>query len=176
MGIRNYLIEGVSGTGKTTVAGELERRGYTVVHGDRVLASVGDPVTGKQLGSLPPKHVADSPQWKHKHWIWDEDKVRSLTADQDNTITFFCGGSRNLDRFVDLFDGVFILEVNAQTLKRRLEGRPEDEFGGRPDERELILRLHETKEDVPSYGVAINADAPLGQVVGAILAKCGLKD
>ena len=33
MGARNYLIEGVSGSGKTTVAEELERRGYQVIHG-----------------------------------------------------------------------------------------------------------------------------------------------
>ena len=43
MGIKNYLIEGGSGTGKTSVATELERRGYHVIHGDRVLAYVGDP-------------------------------------------------------------------------------------------------------------------------------------
>jgi predicted ATPase len=28
MGMRNYLIEGVSGTGKTSVCKELQRRGY----------------------------------------------------------------------------------------------------------------------------------------------------
>ncbi len=28
MGVRNYLIEGVSGTGKTSVCDELRRRGY----------------------------------------------------------------------------------------------------------------------------------------------------
>jgi broad-specificity NMP kinase len=176
MGIRNYLIEGVSGTGKTTVAEELERRGYHVIHGDRVLARVGDLLTGKQLTRLPSKHLSDSPEWKHKHWIWDESKVRSLTADQDNAITFFCGGSRNLDRFVDLFDAVFILNIDAETLKRRLEGRPQDEFGGRPDERDLILRLHETKEDIPNDRITIDATAPVGQVIGAILAKCGLTD
>jgi len=38
MGIKNYLIEGGSGTGKTSGATELERRGYHVIHGDRVLA------------------------------------------------------------------------------------------------------------------------------------------
>ncbi|RVN73421.1 nucleoside kinase, partial [Sinorhizobium meliloti] len=43
MGIKNYLIEGDSGTGKTSVGTELERRDYHVVHGDRVLAYVGDP-------------------------------------------------------------------------------------------------------------------------------------
>jgi predicted ATPase len=31
MGIRNYLIEGVSGTGKTSVCNELQRRGYHAI-------------------------------------------------------------------------------------------------------------------------------------------------
>jgi broad-specificity NMP kinase len=172
MGIRNYLIEGVSGTGKTTVAEELESRGYDVVHGDRVLASIGDPATGKQLVMLPPKHVAGSPEWKHKHWVWDEDKVRALIADHGNAITFFCGGSRNLPRFADLFDAVFILEVDAQTLTRRLEARPHDEFGGRAEEQELVLRLHRTKEDTPSDGIVIDSTAPVAEVVDEILAKC----
>jgi broad-specificity NMP kinase len=176
MGIRNYLIEGISGTGKTTVAEELERRGYDVVHGDRVLASMGDPATGKLFTDFPPKHVADSPEWKHKHWIWDESKVRSLTADKGNAITFFCGGSRNLERFVDLFDAVFILEIDAQTLKWRLEGRPEDEFGGRPEEQELIVKLHATKEEIPKHGITINATMRVEQVVDEILARCELTD
>ena len=34
MGIRNYLIEGVSGTGKTSVCKELRRRGYHAINGD----------------------------------------------------------------------------------------------------------------------------------------------
>ncbi len=38
MGVRNYLIEGVSGTGKTTVCDELRRRGYHAIHGDRELS------------------------------------------------------------------------------------------------------------------------------------------
>jgi broad-specificity NMP kinase len=172
MGIRNYLIEGISGTGKTTVAEELERRGYDVVHGDRVLASIGDPATGKLFTDFSPKHMADSPEWKHKHWIWDEDKVRSLVADQSNDVTFFCGGSRNLPRFIHLFDGIFILGIDADTLKQRLEGRPEDEFGGRAEEQELVLRLHRTKEDTPSDGIVIDSTAPVGKVVDEILAKC----
>ena len=47
MGIRNYLIEGVSGTGKTSVCNELQRRGYHAIHGDRELAYQGDPETGE---------------------------------------------------------------------------------------------------------------------------------
>jgi predicted ATPase len=37
MGKRNYLIEGVSGGGKTAVCTELQRRGYQAIHGDREL-------------------------------------------------------------------------------------------------------------------------------------------
>jgi broad-specificity NMP kinase len=46
MGIRNYLIEGVSGTGKTSVCKELQRRGYHAINGDNELAYQGDPETG----------------------------------------------------------------------------------------------------------------------------------
>lgn len=56
---------------------------------------------------------------------------------------------------------------------RRLGERPEDEFGGRPGERELIVRLHATKEDIPKDGVVIDATAPLECVVDEILEKCG---
>jgi len=38
VGVRNFLIEGVSGTGKTSVCGELKRRGYHAINGDRELA------------------------------------------------------------------------------------------------------------------------------------------
>ena len=41
MGIRNYLIEGVSGTGKTSVCKELQRRGYYAIDGDTELAYQG---------------------------------------------------------------------------------------------------------------------------------------
>ncbi len=69
---------GRSGTGKTSVATELERRGYHVVHGDRVLAYVGDPETGQALAA-PPKG-ADRIVWGYAHWIWPVDKVRAIVS------------------------------------------------------------------------------------------------
>lgn len=169
MGVGNYLIEGVSGTGKTAVCNELQRRGYHAIHGDRELAYQGDPETGEPLdGSVMERDV----RFVHEHHIWDVDKVKSLAADQRNAISFFCGGSRNFSRFIDLFDGVFVLDVDPDTLNRRLAVRPEDEFGGRPAERELIARLHATIEDVPENAVRIDATAPIVRVVDDILSKC----
>ena len=173
MGIRNYLIEGVSGIGKTTVAEELQRRGHHVIHGDRELAYVGDPETGEPLDGPPHEGVTDSITWGYEHWIWPVDKVKSLVADQRYAKSFFCGSSRNFHHFIDLFDEVFVLDVDLDTLSRRLARRPEDEFGGKPAERELIARVHATKEGVPKGGVVIDATAPIERVVDEILEKCG---
>ena len=172
MGVRNYLIEGVSGAGKTTVATELQRRGYQAIHGDRELAYRGDPETG--LPALPGTGEATA-AWLSEHWIWDVAKVRAYLANHDEPVTFFCGGSRNFTKFIDLFDGVFVLEVDLDTMNRRIDERvalePTD-FGGTPEERELIARLFATKEDVPKHAVSIDATAPIARVVDEILRQC----
>lgn len=174
MGIRNYLIEGVSGTGKTSVATELERRGYHTIHGDRVLAYRGDPRTGGRLDHVAHQQAETDVVFRHRHHIWDIDKVRSLAADKSQPTSFFCGGSRNLHHFIELFDGIFVLEIDADTLKHRLAGRGDDEFGGKPVERDLVLRLHATKEDTPENATSIDATVPIVAVVDAILSKCGI--
>jgi len=158
MGIRNYLIEGVSCTGKTSVCNELQGRGYHAIHGDRELAYQGDPETG-----IPTETAT------HENHIWQVEKVKALINNKDEWITFFCGGSRNFSKFIHLFDGVFILEVDSGTLNRRLDARPEDEFGGKKAERELIVRLHQTKEDIPKNGIIIDATVPIEQIVDEII-------
>lgn len=172
VGLRNYLIEGVSGAGKTTVAEALQARGEHVVHGDRALAYCGDPKTGAPLDPSAGEGAADPARWRHERHLWDVDKVRALIADRSHARTFFCGGARNLARFIGLFDAVFVLELDADTLARRLDARPPDEFGARPDERALIARLHATREDLPPAGVSIDATAPIDAVVDAILSRC----
>lgn len=173
MGAWNALIEGISGSGKTTVAEALARRGHHVIHGDRALSYSGDPATGQPLRE--PAHESDAAraEWRHAHHIWDIGKVRSLMADHRHPITFFCGGSRNFHRFIDGFDEVFVLHVDAGTLNRRLAARPIDDFGATPAERALVVRLHATQGDIPQHAIRIDATAPIDHVVGEILARCG---
>lgn len=96
-------------------------------------------------------------------------RVKALVANHDEAVTFFCGGSRNFSKFIDLFDGVFVLDVDLDTLNRRLDERPENEWGGKQAEREIIVRLHQTKEDIPKNGSIIDATAPLARVVDDIV-------
>jgi len=164
MGVRNYLIEGVSGAGKTSVCKELQRRGYHAINGDTELAYQGDPETGDPVEGRT-----------HEHHIWHVDGVKALVASNDTAITFFCGGSRNFSDFIELFDGIFVLEVDLDTLNRRLDQRAEDEWGGRQTERQLIARLHQTREDIPKNGIVIDATAPIAHVVDEILRRSEAK-
>ena len=96
-----------------------------------------------------------------------------MIADHSKAITFFCGGSRNFSKFIDLFDGVVVLEVDdLDTLYRRLDermARDPTDWGGKPEEKELVARLHRTKEDIPSGGIVIDATQPLVSVVDKIV-------
>ncbi len=161
MGLRNYLVDGGSGTGKTTVCDELQRRGYQAIHGDRELRA--EPETGE--GRAPEDHLPPR---------WDLSKVKALLADQDEAVTFFCGGCRNSSEFIDLLDGVFVLEVDdLGTVARRIDERvlrDASDWGGRQEERDAIMRLHHTKEGV-AQGCAVDATAPVQSVVDEILRR-----
>lgn len=158
MGMKNFLIEGSSGTGKSSVGRELRRRGYFVVDGDNELAYQGDPITGEPVAGFA-----------HEHHIWNVHLVHEFIRDKSVPMTFFCGGSRNFPKFIDRFDAVFVLQIDAETLQRRLNDRPADEWGGTAAQKESIARLHRTQEDVPTDGVGIDATAPLSIVVDEIL-------
>ncbi|MCO4782368.1 MAG: nucleoside kinase [Candidatus Cloacimonetes bacterium] len=163
MGLKNYLIEGVSCVGKTTVCEQLIKRGYQGIHGDRELAYQGDPLTGVAMNTSD-----------HTHHIWDVDKVKHLISDNSNQATFFCGGSRNFNQFIHLFDLVFVLDIDRHTLIDRLKLRPADEWGGQPSQKDFILDLHSTKEDLPKDAIVVNSAGSIENIVNEILSKTGL--
>ena len=169
MGRRNYLIDGVSGVGKTAVCTELQRRGYQAIHGDRELAYRGDPDTGL---STAPDTTPPTATWMSEHHIWDVEKVKAYIANQEEAVTFFCGGSKNSAKYLALFDGVFVLEVDLDTSLRRIAERvaldPTD-WGGTPEERDITVRMYHSKEALPHNGIIIDATAPLARVVDEIL-------
>ena len=66
MARRNYLVEGLSGAGKSSVYEELIRRGYDAISADRAWAYHADPDTGLAGGPI-----------QHDNFIWDQQKAVS---------------------------------------------------------------------------------------------------
>ncbi|MDQ2785730.1 MAG: AAA family ATPase [Chloroflexota bacterium] len=159
MAKRNYLIEGSSGTGKSSVYRELRERGYKAIDGDNELAYRGDPETGERI---------DAPGLQYH--IWDVDKVREIVANKEDAVAFFCGGSRNVHKFIDVFDKVFVLDVDIETLRERLDRRTADDWdvNDSVNNTGFVLRMHATREALPE-GINIDTARPLNEVVDAIL-------
>ena len=80
MAKRNYLVEGLSGAGKSSVHQELIRRGYAAISTDRAWAYHADPDTGLPGGPV-----------SHDNWMWDQQKAVIELESPDPEVLFVCG-------------------------------------------------------------------------------------
>ena len=151
MAKRNYLVEGLSGAGKSSVYEELIRRGYKAISTDRAWKCYGDPDTGLRGGSM-----------------WDEQKAVSELERPEPEVLFVCGSSRNRDRFLPYFTKVFNLRIDDDTMRRRLQERTNNDFGKQAEELELMLTLNQSDEK-PAGAIDVDATQPLHQVVDEVL-------
>src|SRR6478609_11879973 len=109
MAKRNYLVEGLSGAGKSSVYEELIRRGYKAISTDR--AWKVQAVTDTRLPGRP------------IHSMWDQGKAVGELESPEPEVLFVCGSSRNRDRFLLYFTKIFNLRIDDDTMRRRLHER-----------------------------------------------------
>ncbi len=157
MAKRNYLVEGLSGTGKSSVYEELVRLGYMAISTDRAWAYHADPVTGRPGGPIG-----------HDTFVWDEQKAVSELESREPEVLFVCGSSRNRDRFLPYFTKIFNLRIDDDTMRRRLEERTDDDWPLGPEGVELMLSLNRSDEK-PAGAIDVDATQPLHQVVDELL-------
>jgi gluconate kinase len=157
MARRNYLVEGLSGAGKSSVYEELIRRGYKAISTDRAWAYHADPDTGLPGGPI-----------HHDNFMWDQQKAVSELESPEPELLFVCGSSRNRDRFLPYFTKIFNLRIDDDTMRRRLQERTNNDFGKQPEELELMLRLNRNDEK-PAGAIDVDATQPLDQVVDEVL-------
>jgi hypothetical protein len=157
MAKRNYLVEGLSGAGKSSVYEELIGRGYKAVSTDRAWKRRADPDTG-----LPDRSA------RYINSMWDQQKAVSELESPEPEVLFVCGSSRNRDSFLPYFTKIFNLRIDDDTMRRRLQERTNNNFGKQPEEAELMLRLNRSDER-PAGAIDIDATQPLDQVVDELL-------
>jgi hypothetical protein len=157
MAKRNYLVEGLSGAGKSSVYEELIRRGYMAISTDRAWKVHADPDTGLSGGS-----------GRYDNAVWDQQKAVKELESAEPEVLFVCGSSRNRERFLPYFTKVFNLRIDDDTMRRRLAERTNNDFGKQPEEVELMLGLNRSDEK-PAGAIDVDATQPLLQVVDELL-------
>jgi broad-specificity NMP kinase len=162
-----YLITGYSGTGKSTIAKELQQRQYTAYDTDRIrgLTHYAHPKTGRRMYTIPFVRYDLSKM----DWNWNARKFHRLLTDNDDV--FVCGITSNQDKYLQLFDKVFVLTLDAQTIEHRVATRTTSVYGKLPNEMAHILSTFESFNDFMRRQGAIPIDAslPISEVVDSIL-------
>jgi len=138
------LVTGLSGTGKSAVLAELERRGHRVVDTD-----YGDWID------------RDGPEP-----LWREDRIAGLLDEQSGATLFVAGCVANQGRFYPRFDAVVLLSAPKDVVLERVASRESNPFGKTREEREQILRDLEETEPLLRAGATneIDTGVPLHDV------------
>ncbi len=155
-----YLIDGVSGAGKTTICDELNKRGYKAIEADETLADWIDPKTG-----LP------TDDHSSENWYWSEEKFNSMVEEAKGKDIFVCGGAMNKRDFLHYFTKIFTLHLDDETLKDRLLNRTTNDYGKKPEELAFQLKENQhTTQYSEEYGtILIDATEPIDAIVNKIL-------
>jgi shikimate kinase len=164
--MKRVLVTGMSGTGKSSVIGELAARGYVSVDADEdglseLVAVPDDQVTGLGPGL---------------DWMWREERIQCLLANDDADVLFLGGCSPNQGTFYPEFDHIILLTAPAELLVERLRTRTNNPYGKRPEEVARVLLLRQEVEPLlrATAGYEIDTSIPLDDVVAKVLDHVGI--
>ncbi len=116
--MKAILITGNPGSGKSSLASELARRGCAVIDGDDIAGwetTSGEPAT-------QPVPTPDD-WWSRHRWVWARSRVEGLIRKHSSAhrCLFLCGIAINQRDMLDLFDLVFLLTLDHTTQLERLD-------------------------------------------------------
>ena len=143
----------MSGTGKSSVVGELVARGYKAVDTDD---GWSEPLPdGRQM--------------------WREDAIQALLAAEDANVLFVAGCEENQAKFHAQFDHIVLLSAPLETLVERLATRGNNSYGKTPEELKRFLDDVTTVEPLLRRVATheVQTTASLNEVVTTILRLVG---
>lgn len=143
------LVTGMSGVGKSTVLGELARRGYLTVDTDD--GGWIEVVDGEPL--------------------WREPLIEELLGRSREVPLFVQGTVINQGHFYDRFDAIVLLSAPIEVVLQRIAGRTNNSFGKSAQERAQILadiaEVEPLLRQAATHEVA--TDRPLSEVVDIVV-------
>ena len=157
-------ITGVSGTGKTCIAGALAARGVNAVDTDE-LSHWEDKRTGERTGLEP----GGSEEWYDSHaWVCDVSQLEKILSKAEHAVAI--GHASNQDEYLGLFDKKFILACSSETVTARIMQRTNNDFGKHPSDLKRVLSWQKELEAemVGKGALLLDAERPLEEVVNEI--------
>ena len=147
------LITGMSGTGKSSVLLELQKRGHRVVDTDS--DEWCEWVTEENPDGQP-----------GRDWIWREDRMTELLTGHKSGHLFIAGCKSNQGKFYPLCDAVVLLTAPSALIFERIAVRDNNPYGKSEEERALIAEHIATVEPLLRRGASdvLNTDRPLAEV------------
>jgi hypothetical protein len=168
-----YLVTGNPGSGKSGLAQELRRRGLSAIDPDCDPGlSYWEAEDGARV-SLVDGPSDPGSEWLQSHrWVWHRARLEELLAQQGGP-TFVCGIALNIDQVQDLFDEIFLLEIDAATQEARLASHDAQNPPGRSEAgREQIRRGRDVfQTQMLNLGaIAVDGTVPTVVVADQVLA------
>jgi shikimate kinase len=124
----------MSGVGKSSVLGELRRRGYPAVD-------------------------TDYDGWTLADGTWDEERMAQLLASPLDLVV--SGTAENQGSFYDRFDDVVLLAAPLNVLIERVTGRTNNPYGKSVADQARIAYYLETVEPLLRQGATVELDSRL---------------
>lgn len=152
-------ITGAPGSGKSSLQKGLENRGYeTYDLDDRSLGGPHNKSTD-ELVTIPPADQR-TPEWFDQHeWRIYSGVIKNLKAKATDKDIYICGVAASDDGILPLFDKIFYLDIDVNTLKQRLGSRSENSYGQNDFETSEIIKRKHGLDSKYSGNNAIHIDA-----------------
>ncbi|HAE36773.1 TPA: hypothetical protein DCX66_03600 [Candidatus Nomurabacteria bacterium] len=165
-----YYVTGVSGTGKTTVTKELNKRGIFAIDQDSKEYGLCSWKHNKTMRNAKFEYGIGKEFLEANDWYCDIEKLKKI-LNENEKISFVCGVSANQDEYLNLFDKVFLLQCPLETLVKRIDEREDHQFGKHQSEKEHILNWYKDfpQNLIDKGAIVINNINPINIVVDKIL-------
>ena len=137
------LVTGMSGTGKSTLLGELARRGYLTVD-------------------------TDYDGWVLPDGTWDEHRMKDLLDRHPEVVV--SGTVENQGRFYDQFEHIVLLSAPVEVLIDRVTTRTNNPYGRSADQQAEIRQYVVEVEPLLRRGASVELDGrrPVVELADAV--------
>lgn len=168
--MKKVFITGVSGTGKTTIANELHKKGLKVISLDEVegLCFWKNKVTGIKVDyeAVLNKEFIDAHEWE-----CDIELLKKMMSGNEDV--YVLGSASNQNDFLPFFTKILLLQCKPETFFKRIMQRTDNDFGKDEGAQQFILSWYKEFEDnlLQKGAIPIDVSNSLEKVVETILNK-----